>query len=86
MTMWITLILSDARRARDLESLLFAQQDDRDSVLARPNNRLQGMRGHPCFRRTTGLRGGPAPLILEALGRTLTSAHKWTGSLSWLRW
>jgi hypothetical protein len=37
-----------------------------------PNNRLQGMRGGPCFRGTTGLRAGPAPLTL-AVVRRLTS-------------
>ena len=34
----------------------------------RPNNRLQGMRGRPCFRRTKGLRAGPASLTLVSLG------------------
>jgi hypothetical protein len=36
--------------------------------LARPNNRLQGMRGLACFRARTALRAGPAPLTLGALG------------------
>ncbi len=39
---------------------------------ARPNNRLQGMRGQACFDRTTGLCAGPAPLTLVSLVRSGT--------------
>ena len=37
-------------------------------AVARPNNRLQRMRGLACFRRDESLARGPAPLTLASLG------------------